>query len=196
MDSQKRGRKEVAPAQIRADRISAFMKREGLTQYDLAKKIGTQQQNISRMMNTKKVSETIIQSIIDIYPEYRKEWFFGFDDIPTKSDWFESQRKSRIALLEGQAQAELLAVGTRSFAELNGYMVSIASPGETLKDCLSSAYKIEKDSRIIVLSVEEMNSFENLLCDLTEQAFKILIQRKGRCNKWLIFNRAMIKTAN
>ena len=180
----KRGRKEVIPAPIRADRIAEFMKREGLTQFALAEKIGTQQQNISRMMNTKKVSETIIQNIIEVYPEYRKEWFFGFDDLPTKKDWYESQRKSRVALLEGQAQAELLEVGARSFAELNGYTV-MAPNIDGIKDAekvvkeLKKGYRIEKEGKHVSLSLEEMNHFENLLCDLTDQAFKYLFKERG-----------------
>ena len=72
----------------------------------------------------------------------------------------------------------------QSFAELNGYIVTApdlrnGEDAEKLVDSIKVGYIIEKDGEKVSLSMEEMNHFENLLCDLVEQAFKYLFKERG-----------------
>ena len=98
MSGRKNGKKAEPPSELRTERLNQFMEWENLTQTALAKRIGTQQQNISRDKKLNKISEKRIDLIIEEFPEYRKEWFLGLDDFPTKKALRASQEKSRISL--------------------------------------------------------------------------------------------------
>ncbi len=90
----RRGRPPVPSSQIRYDRIKMFMAREGL-QHDsaLAQKMGMAQQNLSRTLKNKKISESHIDRIIEAYPDYRAQWFLGYDEYPTWQEYEEAKRQ-------------------------------------------------------------------------------------------------------
>lgn len=95
MSSKKRGRKPIEPSLIRFDRINELMRLEGIEyQSKLAEEINIPQQSFSRIMSTKKISETIIHDIIHRFPEYREEWLLGYDDIPTHKEKAAAQEKA------------------------------------------------------------------------------------------------------
>ena len=64
------------------------------TQEEFAQKIGTSQQNQSRILKSEKISEQKIQDIIDAFPDYRKEWLLGYDDVPTHSEKHEIHNRA------------------------------------------------------------------------------------------------------
>ena len=82
----KAGRKPVDKSLVRAERITELMERENLRQSDLAAAIGSTQQNISRVLSSQRISESFIQRIIEAFPDYREEWLFGYDKVPTHSE--------------------------------------------------------------------------------------------------------------
>jgi hypothetical protein len=184
MALKKAGRKEELKSDIRVERINKFIERENLSQVKLAEAIGTQQQNISRMLKTKKVSEYIIRNIVIAFPDYREAWFLGYDDYPTYSELNEARRHTVAAFTKAQHEGDLLFMGLWSFAELTGYKVippnlhgenSVEHVIETIK----TGYQIERAGKVINLSLEEMNHFENMLCDMAESAFKYLFKERG-----------------
>lgn len=75
---------------IRADRIRIILKREKLTQLELAEKLEMEPQNVSRFLRSGKVSERICQRIVSLYPKYRFEWLLGIDDYMTAQDQLDS----------------------------------------------------------------------------------------------------------
>ena len=87
MAQKKVGRKEVPVSSKRVEHIAKLIEREGIkSQAEFADRIGSTQQSISRMMKSKKISEETIERIIEVFPDYRKEWLLGYDVPPTHSE--------------------------------------------------------------------------------------------------------------
>ena len=84
MVQKKGGRKPVPTSSIRVERILKLMEEEKIrTQDEFAQRIGTSQQNLSRILKSEKISEQTIKDIIQAFPDYREEWLLGYDDVPT-----------------------------------------------------------------------------------------------------------------
>lgn len=78
-------RTEINP--LHAERIKALLKREHITQADLARAVFQTQQNICRIANGKSaLTEETARMIVKAFPEYRLPWLLGLDDYPTELD--------------------------------------------------------------------------------------------------------------
>lgn len=83
--SRKKRNMEINP--IRAERVKALIKREGITQKDLADRIFQTPENVSRILNRKTaLTEETAQDIIKAFPEYRVEWLLGYEKFVINSD--------------------------------------------------------------------------------------------------------------
>ena len=71
----------------RASRIRELLQREGLKQKDLADRIDTEPQNLSRCLRSGNVSEKMCRKIAACFPAYRIEWLLGYDDYMTHYEW-------------------------------------------------------------------------------------------------------------
>lgn len=90
----KRGRPTLPSSQIRYDRVTMFMEREELQHdIDLARKMGISQQSLSRTLKSKKISDYFIDRIIEVYPDYRAQWFVGYDEFPTWQEYEKFKRQ-------------------------------------------------------------------------------------------------------
>ena len=96
MEKKKSGRAAVPVSSLRAERITELMQREGLNQNTLAEALNKSQQNISRILTSKKVSEQTVRDIVDRFPEYREEWLLGYDEIPTHKEMHEIENRAVI----------------------------------------------------------------------------------------------------
>ena len=88
------------------------------------------------------------------------------------------------AIGKANAEGELLFMGLWSFAALTGYKVTPPDPQKrngvgAIVEAIKTGYQIEHSGKIINLSLEEMNHFENMLCDMAESAFKYLFKERG-----------------
>lgn len=84
----RRGRPIVQSSKIRYDRVKKFMNREGLDHDShLADKINVPQQSLSRVLGSMKISDYYIDQIIKYFPNYRKQWFLGYDEYPTWDEY-------------------------------------------------------------------------------------------------------------
>lgn len=183
MQSSKAGRKTVPPSDLRADRIKELMRREKLSQEKLGEALHMAQQNISRILKSAKISEETIDCIVDAFPNYRKQWLLGYDAIPTVEEWERQKVQSLFTLNTARKESDLLYLGSCAFASLNGYIIETPSAEgeaevETVITALHNGYIIKKDGKSIRLSVDEMNLFENMLCDLTASAFRFLFDQR------------------
>ncbi len=82
----KRGRNSVEPSNIRFERISELLEREKLTKKEFAERLEREPNNVSRILKSKKISEDFINSIINAFPDYQKEWLLGYGRIPTYTE--------------------------------------------------------------------------------------------------------------
>ena len=65
----------------RASRIRELLKLEGLKQKDLADRIDTEPQNLSRCLQSGKVSEKMCRKIGKCFPKYNVLWLLGDSDL-------------------------------------------------------------------------------------------------------------------
>ena len=81
-----RQKTEINP--IRADRVKILLKREKVSQTQLAERIYQTQQNLSRIMQHRQpLTEATAQLIVKAFPEYRLAWLMGYDDVMTVSEF-------------------------------------------------------------------------------------------------------------
>ena len=77
-----RTKTEINPK--RAENVKKLIEAEKITQTELADRIHMTQQNISRIVQMKQpLTEETARLIIEAFPDYRIEWFLGYDDIMT-----------------------------------------------------------------------------------------------------------------
>lgn len=163
---------------IRASRIKELIKREGITQEALALKLPVTSrkgqdpttmmdpQNLSRCLTSGKVSEKLCRKINKAYPEYRIGWLLGYEEHATQKE----ELLHKVEKLN--ENGSLLWKGFLSFASLSGFHTEIASiPGEKFMDTFKNMKEyctISRDGKSITLSMAELNSFTEELCDYVE----------------------------
>jgi len=91
----KRGAKVVEPSIIRFERITELLDREKLTRKAFAESLGREPGNVSRILKSQKISEDFIDQVISTYPDYRKEWLLGYDEIPTHTEQAAAAERGR-----------------------------------------------------------------------------------------------------
>ncbi len=170
---------------LRVDRMKKLMDREKLSQEKLGEKLAMSQQAISRILNSKKVSEGTIIRIVEAFPNYRKQWLLGYDDIPTVEEWALRMNQSILHLNTAQNEGEVLFHALSALASLNGFVVnsqSFSGEPEDVVHALYTAYSIEKDGKVINLSVDEMNLLENEINDFAKSRIDYLFRWKEANN--------------
>ena len=187
MQNSKAGRKIIPPSDLRAERIKELMRREKLSQAKLGKRLYKEQQNISRILKSAKISEETIDCIVDAFPSYRKQWLLGYDDIPTVEELERRKVQSLLALNTAHKESDLLFLGSCAFASLNGYIIEAPDiegerEVEEVISAIRDGYTIKRGKERIKLSVEEMNRFENMLCNLASSAFTFLFDQRRENN--------------
>lgn len=160
----KRGAKVVEPSEIRFDRITELLKRENLTRKAFAQSLDREPGNVSRILNSQKISEDFIDQIISTFPDYRKEWLLGYDRFPTHAELSHAQAlgslsDAPITMLEGSYRLvcarEHLPVETLSDP---GELAFLVAQLEDYSDFLMWNYvKRKQDSAVwnLLQSVEE-----------------------------------------
>ena len=165
---------------LRCKRLKEIIEREVVKQNQLSEETGISQQSISAMVQGKaNVTETTAEIIVKRFPEYSIEWLLGF------SDYKNNAEKFRAVISQAQHEGDLLLTGLSAFAQLANYQIDVTSPMKEI-DTVEAAlkmivggYTISHDGVSIKLSLEEMNAFENEVCDFVELQLKHLFKRKG-----------------
>ena len=165
---------------LRCKRLKEIIEREGVKQNQLSEETGISQQSISAMVQGKaNVTETTAEIIVKRFPEYSIEWLLGF------SDYKNNAEKFRAVISQAQHEGDLLLTGLSAFAQLANYQIDVTSPMkeidtvEAALKMIGGGYTISHDGVSIKLSLEEMNAFENEVCDFVELQLKHLFKRKG-----------------
>lgn len=171
---------------IRGLRLKQICEEQDIKQIQLSEIIHISQQAISSMIKgTATVTVETVNLVTRAFPEYRKEWLLGLDDYKTEAD-----RKRAIAEQFSQTidtmkyEGDLLYTGLCAFALLNQFEIT---PPQTKNTgsienyfrAVKAGYQIAKGEQFVSLSVEEMNRFENEVCDFVELKLKHLFKQKG-----------------
>lgn len=161
---------------IRADRINELMKREGITQEELANKIGSSQQRLSADLKKGSISEKRCYTIHEYFPKYSVEWLLGRKKHATISDELSD------ALKTSQNENEVMLSALFGLAKLSGFQIeqNVPSPsGSAINDFIRgqlAGVTISRDGKKINLSAPDLNALENKLCDWLE--FELLHMMK------------------
>lgn len=175
---------EINP--IRGLRLKQICEEQKITQKQLSNIIHITQQSISSMVNgTATVTVETADLVTRAFPEYRKEWLLGLDDYKTEADLQRARAEQFTqAIDEMEYEGSLLYTGLCAFARLNG--IEITPPQtkgtgslENYFRAVKKGYTISKGEQAVSLSVEEMNRFENEVCDFVELKLKHLFKQKG-----------------
>lgn len=165
----------------RCERLKQIIKEQGIKQTKLSEETGISQQAISAMVQGKaNVTETTAEIMAEKFPQYSVKWLLGFTDYKNNAEEF------RITISRMQHEGDLLLKGLSSFAQLANYQIKLCSPVSAhgkiaIEDALKAVrdgYIISHDNVSIQLSIEEMNAFENEVCDFVELQLKHLFKRK------------------
>ena len=175
---------EINP--IRGLRLKQICEEQGIKQNHLSKIIHITQQSISNMM-TGKATVTIdtVNQVTKVFPEYRKEWLLGLDDYKTEADLKRANAEQFSQAIDTMKyEGSLLYTGLSAFAKLSGFDITppITRNTGSLENYfkqMKAGYKISKGNQTVTLSLEEMNRFENEVCDFVELKLKHLFMQKG-----------------
>ena len=166
-----RKKTEINP--IRADRLKTLIDASGITQKQLADRIYQSQQNISRIIQKRQpLTEETARLIISAFPDFRIEWLLGYDDIMKKQDLIPTKyEKMRI-------EKDTLERSLFELIRLSDFSINLRSIENLvdLHDFLKKYCTITRDGKTITFSVEDLNRFENEICDYIE--FRLLHMMK------------------
>lgn len=153
--------------QKRVENIKTLLKREGLKQNALCDIWLMNESNVSRTLISGKVSEELCQRLADRFPQYRITWILGYDDHMTDAEILLD------SIQTAKKENDLLHQGFFSFTQLSGFKIDIASINktETVENILQTMKeycKISRDGKSVSFSIDDLNSFENEICDYIE----------------------------
>ena len=178
-----RPKTEINP--IPGQRLKQIIDEQEISQSDLSRKIHLSQQSISRMVKgLASVTDQTADLITDLFPQYRKSWLMGYDDLKTGS------ASLAAVFQDSQRENDLLMKGLISFATLNQISISFTSPAfqedqqsdsvENVLQWLKDGYTISREGRSAQLSLDEMNALQNEICDFVEFKLQRIIDRQNR----------------
>lgn len=173
------GRKSVPVNPVRGERLKELLEKHGVSQEELAERIGYSKEHISYIVNGKRnLTADAAEAIANIFKTVSVEWLLGFSPYMNAAEHFVK------ALDDMDREASTLFTGFSAFATLAGYSIStenISGKG-TISEYFSSTKeycKISKGEKQVCLSLEEMNRFENEVYDFVELKIKHLFAQKG-----------------
>lgn len=168
-------------------RLKELCEAEGITQVQLAKEVFLSQQTVSKIIKGhSSLTEDTAHRIHDKYPAYPFEWLMGYSNYKTNAEHLAD------VLSQCQKEGELLMVGLQAFAQLSGYTITFTSPvllddqrkapAEAWLKMFREGYTISNGEKSATISLEEMNRFQNEICDFVEFKLKRICEKSDKNN--------------
>lgn len=169
------------------DRVRIFRERMNLTQLELMDRIRELPENGDKERNEKQIGyiengkrklsaeyARLLGKVFGVQPSF----LLGETDFETETARFHS------VIGTMKHEGNLLYTGLCAFAMLTDYEVTppnLTNTGsfENYFKQMKAGYRITKDNQTVTLSLEEMNRFENEVCDFVELKLKHLFKQKG-----------------
>lgn len=172
---------------IPGQRLKVIIEEQEISQSELSRQIHLSQQTISRMIKgLASVTEQTADSVIKLFPQYRKSWLMGYDDMKTGAD------SLREEFQKNQTENDLLLQGLICFAKLNHIDICFTSPAfqnpedphhdsiENVLKWVRDGYTISSEGISAQLSLDEMNALQNEICDFVEFKLKRIIENQNQ----------------
>ena len=169
----------------RVSAIKTLLDSEGLTQEELAgmiyvksKKtkelVPMEPQNLSRCLTSGNVSEKMCRRIAELFPGYRIEYILGYDDYPTTADLLAS------VLDTAKQENDIMTSALFSLAKLSGFSIEPTERSdnsvESYLKAIKKAVTFSRDGKSVSFSLEDLNDFENEICDYIEMRLKRMMK--------------------
>ena len=172
-----RKRTEINPK--RAERVKQLIEEEGLTQTQFAESIFMSQQSVSRIVNQiMPLTEETAADIAFAFPKYSVEWLLGYSDYKNNTDAFMH------SIQQMNEEGDLLSTAFQSLAALSGYNIKrIGLKTDSLESTISSLYdfvEIEHEGKVMSLSLEQLNTLENIIYEHAEITIKRYLEACGK----------------
>lgn len=172
---------------ICGERLRACREKKGLTQEELIIAVEALPENNGKSRNEKQVSY-IENGTRQISAEYAR--LFGkvlgvqASYLLAETDYETEAARFYSVIDDMNQEGNLLYSGLCAFAMLTDYEItppnfSNASSLQSYFDEMNSGYKITKSNQTVTLSLEEMNRFENEICDFVELKLIHLFKQKA-----------------
>ena len=172
---------------ICGERLRACREKKGLTQEELIIAVEALPENNGKSRNEKQVSY-IENGTRQISAEYAR--LFGkvlgvqASYLLDETDYETEAARFYSVIDDMNQEGNLLYSGLCAFAMLTDYEItppnfSNASSLQAYFDEMNSGYKITKSNQTVTLSLEEMNRFENEICDFVELKLIHLFKQKA-----------------
>lgn len=173
-----KGEKNVQPTERPGDRVKKIRKKLNLSREQLAEMVHCSPDLISAIEQNRRNLTVDRADELAEQLHVRKEYLLCFDDYETNAARFGS------VILATQHDGDLLHAGLSAFASLRGYEIILPDLSKTLSieeviSDIKGGFKIIKGEKKITLSADELNGFENEVCDFVELKLKHLFAQKG-----------------
>ena len=160
---------------------------ERKTQQELANRMEISPIVLNAKLNGKRtLTESDARKIADFFPGVLVEYILGFVDYKTDGEKFSA------TISQVKDEGNLLFTGLSAFAQLTDYQIGLTSPARSPNEnsapienwlkMVRDGYTIHHGDKSVQLTLEEMNQFENEVCDFVELKLKHLFRQKGDKN--------------
>ena len=160
--------------------LQELVNEKGESNKSIAKKFGYTPEHISQIAHGhKNLTRSFAEALSNEYPDFPVEYLLGLTEYRSES------RRISQWLRDAIKESNLLSAGLSAFASLNGYEIT---PPQHIADCddlskanltLTKGYVISKGGQSAELSPDEMQRFENEVCDFVGLKLQHLLQEKG-----------------
>lgn len=165
-------------ARKRGARVKLLLSEHSMTQAELAEKIPCSAEHLSAVLNGKRgMTEEMARTICNLFSPTRIGWILGDEDYRDTSTQLQGEMN------DCATEAELLHRGLFSLAILAGYKIQYNDYtidnglGQFFKG-MNEAFTIEHEGQQLVLSLAEMNDFENEIYEEVELRLRQLFRKK------------------
>lgn len=172
-----RKKTEINP--IRAERLKTLISEQKIKQTELAERVHYSQQHISGIINQKiALTEETAADISSAFPKYSVEWLLGYSDHKNSTDAFIH------SIQQMNKEGDLLNTAFQSLAALSGYNIrKLGLQTETVEAAISSIHdyvEIEHEGRVMSLSLEQLNTLENIIYEHAEVTIRRYLEAFGK----------------
>ena len=152
-------------------RLKELIRDEGLTQEQLALEIGVSSQTISKACTGKKLTQNIVDKIIERHPEYNAAWLLGYSEHRYLSDVETAIKEWKDIFAEAviRNRAEL-TISLASLYRIAGYPTEYDSEGMTITG---------RDGNKVSFTLDELQEIEEDIFAFLRYRLQKLVE-KGR----------------
>ena len=163
-----------------AENFSQLKKDLHISQRDLKEITGVTEATVSAWCKGRKqIRRAYAEMIVEKYPEYTVQFLRG------ETPFMNVAQQTRQTIIDGITDGTRLRASVMTLADLSGFNIDVASFERTGDDVIDTVHEytsgcdIIRGNRLLHLDMDEMDAFENYVCDFVELTLDRLMRAKG-----------------